>query len=637
MNKHLFLLTLSPVQSFISQARKTHDLWAGSRILSELMKHAAELLHNRGGNLIYPANFDGDSLPNRILVAFAAATPEQLAKLGEDVEKHLRGTFEHIAADAFKKACGNREKPPGFDKQIRQHLDIRWLVYPRSADYKKDYAELTALAAAMKNTRTFAQFGGGNGEQGRKCSLDGQRNALVYRPRPDNSTPAYIQTDAISKKHARLQPGEGLSAVSLCKRYYRAEDSFPGTAEVTLMDYIAGLKGKDQTLRALFGKDFDEQLFFEENLTQDYFRKQGLDTNQLATAKTLQKELPKPPTSYYALLAFDGDSMGTWLSGGKGDLDKTRLREFHQVLSEKLAQFAHYAANYLQKPYGKAVYAGGDDFLGFINLAALFPVLKELRNKFKLEVATPLRQQFNLTQELTFSAGVVVAHYKTPLHAVLKYARDAEHAAKQIRDTKDALALRVVKRSGEGNQAILPWYYASTDSATAPPELVEGKGTDSATAPPEPVEGKGTDSATAPPEPVEGGASTGSATDLFMPDELAKVIDDLRDGFSDTFARRLAAQFATHIPVNEREPKYTDKAMFLSELKRLSARAAPDENKKDRVKKLNATMHCLLHASRELYGCLPADDDIKPKALDNFLQALHIAVFLERQAKKGEQ
>ncbi len=34
MNNHLFLFTLGPVQSFIAQARKTQDLYAGSETLS---------------------------------------------------------------------------------------------------------------------------------------------------------------------------------------------------------------------------------------------------------------------------------------------------------------------------------------------------------------------------------------------------------------------------------------------------------------------------------------------------------------------------------------------------------------------------------------------------------------------------
>jgi len=36
-NQYLFLFTIGPVQSFIAQARKTRDLYAGSAILGEII------------------------------------------------------------------------------------------------------------------------------------------------------------------------------------------------------------------------------------------------------------------------------------------------------------------------------------------------------------------------------------------------------------------------------------------------------------------------------------------------------------------------------------------------------------------------------------------------------------------------
>jgi len=61
---------------------------------------------------------------------------------------------------------------------------------------------------------------------------------------------------------------------------------------------------------------------------------------------------------------------------------KGNLKEFHKKLSEKLLDFGKWATDYLTAPLGKTVYAGGDDFLGFVNLKHLFSVMKELRSKF---------------------------------------------------------------------------------------------------------------------------------------------------------------------------------------------------------------------------------------------------------------
>ncbi|MCU0733383.1 MAG: hypothetical protein MUE84_17610, partial [Hyphomonas sp.] len=61
MTRWLVQLSFGPVQSFISAARRSRDLWAGSRILSEIVRGSAQALktsaNGRDGNtLIYPVD-----------------------------------------------------------------------------------------------------------------------------------------------------------------------------------------------------------------------------------------------------------------------------------------------------------------------------------------------------------------------------------------------------------------------------------------------------------------------------------------------------------------------------------------------------------------------------------------------------
>jgi CRISPR-associated protein Cmr2 len=60
---------------------------------------------------------------------------------------------------------------------------------------------------------------------------------------------------------------------------------------------------------------------------------------------------------------------------------------------------------------------------------------------------------------MSFSAGVAVTHYKTPLSFVLNEARKAEKRAKS-KDAggRNAIAVTVLKRSGEVHQSHLKWY-----------------------------------------------------------------------------------------------------------------------------------------------------------------------------------
>jgi CRISPR-associated protein Cmr2 len=147
------------------------------------------------------------------------------------------------------------------------------------------------------------------------------------------------------------------------------------------------------------------------------------------------------------VIVFDADDMGKKLSA----CDSI---EKHKELSRKLSEYAEWAREYVDKGRGKTIYAGGDDFMGLLNLTTLFESIEGLRKKFG--------EQFQ-AEQLTFSAGIAIAHYKAPLGEVLSYARKMEHKAKE-QDKKNAFGVAVMKHSGEIHETVLPWqnYLASS-------------------------------------------------------------------------------------------------------------------------------------------------------------------------------
>ncbi|MER3473978.1 MAG: hypothetical protein C4335_08075 [Armatimonadota bacterium] len=56
MSEYLFSISIGPVQEFISAARRTADLRAGSQLLQDIGMHPAEAIDSRGGSLIFPAD-----------------------------------------------------------------------------------------------------------------------------------------------------------------------------------------------------------------------------------------------------------------------------------------------------------------------------------------------------------------------------------------------------------------------------------------------------------------------------------------------------------------------------------------------------------------------------------------------------
>jgi len=639
MNTHLFLFTLSPVQSFIAQARKTQDLYAGSAILSCLVKAGIAAFKQEFAaqehKLIFPGDDTERSLPNRFIGKIAAHTlsDKELRDKAEDIQASIKKQFTDIANEALEKAV--TIAPPGFAEQIEAHLEIFWAFEEIKQDdeYATAFKSLEGLSQAIKNVRPFEQFAyqeqaGVYGEVGRKCGMDGINNALFYRPADTTGNsagpPAYLVQGAKKLPGFTLNPGEGLSAVSLVKRFYlnegTFEGTFPSTAEIALMHDEENLPEKEKEMfkcyKLLFNKkklpeacinmfrndwisrvrltnpekidnwneQFDYHMLFEENLTT----KTIPDLSQLDLVRALHGDLKNHfKTKYYAVVLFDGDQMGKWLSG-ENNITKQNLEDFHGKLSGLLSQFSHIAYQSIDRSHhnGHAVYAGGDDFLGFVNVHALFKVIAKLRQGFHDTINTGTRDFKKANEHLTFSAGIVIAHYKTPFSEVLKKARAMEKKAKK-EGKRNAFGIATLKHSGEVQEAIFKW-----DQIDANPE----------------------------------GCSNWMALET-----IVQELDKEEGHFSNSFIQNLTNEFYQltgadlhDIDDKNRMAEHLENAL-LFEIKRLVHRSlykeetpAKDEERKT---KLTEAVQALWQQARH------------PKAR-NFIHALHIADFITRKTKK---
>lgn len=461
MNQYLFLFTISPVQSFIAQARKTRDLYNGSRLLTNLIVYALQEIEP--AEPIFPKK-GLESYPNRFIAIIQKENDAEMKKFGDELKSKVQAKFKEFALFSVKDIkIDVSALPDNFYAQIRNHLSIQWVAIPyNNKNYKEQFKEIESLLGAVKNVCEFEQLE----ETGRKCSLCGERNVLFYNGNNHN----YFQPNVIKVNNAELQKGEGLCAVCFTKRFYQRKE-FPSTAEIALKDSISKLQKKDlfENYKNALKGNFDYQLLFEENLSKKYFEKQNIDENLLESAKeefkklksALKKENLKL-TPYYAVVMFDGDSMGKWLSGTNLK-DGVKLFDFHKKLTESLGKFAEQTKNIVTEENGKIVYAGGEDFLAFVNLNHLFDVLRELRLDFDKLVNQSISEFKKDNTNLTFSAGIIIAHYKMPLSEVLNWARKLEKEAKDIDDNKNGFAIAGMKHSGEINQTVQKWGEIGTE------------------------------------------------------------------------------------------------------------------------------------------------------------------------------
>ncbi len=124
----LLIFTFSPVQSFISSAKKTKDLFAGSYLLSFLTKTVlTELEKQLKGNLIkvYPQVEESEkdyysltvgNYPNRFVVVLKDKTPEEVKEIMKTVKSSFRKELLTLASNTcnlfVEKALKDAERCP---------------------------------------------------------------------------------------------------------------------------------------------------------------------------------------------------------------------------------------------------------------------------------------------------------------------------------------------------------------------------------------------------------------------------------------------------------------------------------------------------------------------------------------------
>jgi CRISPR-associated protein Cmr2 len=189
--------------------------------------------------------------------------------------------------------------------------------------------------------------------------------------------------------------------------------------------------------------------------------------------KSTKPVIPALP-KYYAILFFDGDNMGKWLSGG---MENTISPEKHKELSANLRRFStdlesvksetgqpKNVYQIVEKEHlGKIVYSGGDDVVAFVVLEDCLDVALQIRQEFQKWMKAAGCEP--TAKEPTGSLGMAIAHHQMNLQQVLQEARGAEHYAKEGLN-RDAFSIALLKRSGEHSTTGTHWFLHSDEIST---------------------------------------------------------------------------------------------------------------------------------------------------------------------------
>ncbi len=464
MTDAILIFTFSPIQSFISEARRAADLYAGSKILSQLANAAGKAIGET--NLIFPANLDASDTPNKLVARVPFEQAEQIADAAK--KELLKKWKDDIAKSARDELAKYDPKPNGiwdtiWNRQIDRVWEIYWAACMIEGDaYSAAYKQAGRALDAVKRTRAFEQAE----EDGLKDTLSGRRSALRVA---GTDAKAYwksiSQSNHLNPSQLRPDGKERLDALGAVKRFCKIADAenFASVSMVATKEYVEKATSAlafppfrtavEQLLREEIYRvrndvlwPYDGDLFFSETLTaerlKDSYGLQQPDPHRLEQAqralKKLHDEIGKP-SPYYAIIQLDGDSMGE-------AIDRCEDAEQHQAFSESLADFAKQVRDdIVEKHHGTLIYNGGDDVLALAPLSQALPLARALADAFSKTVTG-----------CHASAGIAIAHHLYPLDVALNAARRAEKMAKGV-DGKNAVCVRALKRSGETLEARSSW------------------------------------------------------------------------------------------------------------------------------------------------------------------------------------
>lgn len=490
MTRWLVQLSFGPVQSFISAARRSRDLWAGSRILSEIVRGSAQALktsaNGRDGNtLIYPVDRlvrssdaseaePSGNLSNEILAIVHAEDVDALRRLIEDAQQAGRAVLDSIAMREMPK--WQSALPPGelrddfWNAQVPQTFTFNaaWARFDNDDDYPRCVKDVKRMMAARKSSATFRPHPcpADLAHEGLpKSSLDGVNESVL--PEPDKRGKATRRFD--------LGEGEQLDALGCIKRSYGKSEKFTSLPRLaahpwfevigaertrSLSDAYESLMGHDIATRcegnagtyAAF--PYDADLLFGGALERAIAEAKRDNNAELQSAlaelgKRLN-DIDTRPNPYVALLYADGDRMGRFLGVATTDTQHSRI-------SQAIAAFSDDVPGIARNHKAHAIYHGGDDVMIACTLPGAIECARELAQGFAKHMQALAMDLAKAGIQVppedipTLRVGIAIGHIMDPMNFLRENAKQAEQLAKHGTDGKghgNALGIRLHLRSG---------------------------------------------------------------------------------------------------------------------------------------------------------------------------------------------
>ena len=226
--KNYFHFTLGPVQSFVAQARRTRDFWAGSFLLSWLSSIAMLSVEKQGGRILFPTpdeHFKNallkkgrvkpkqGNVPNRFMAEISEKEKFDPENITQSVQGAWKALSELIWEKDLKKITSlSIQTRVIWDRQIGNFWNIEWVLV--------DDKFQTDVLDRLKHWRTYLP----PDEPGIKCMMMDGWQELSGAPSPiGQEGRAFwdkLRKSGTSGMDSDLREGEMLCAMGFIKRRF---------------------------------------------------------------------------------------------------------------------------------------------------------------------------------------------------------------------------------------------------------------------------------------------------------------------------------------------------------------------------------------------------------------------------------
>jgi CRISPR-associated protein Cmr2 len=514
MTAQYFHFTLGPVQSFVAQARRTRDFWAGSFLLSWLSAVAMQTVQKQGGEIIFPkvSNNYLDWLEHK----GQGAPPQQggvpnrfkggLAKVPVDfnpdlVTASIQKAWTELANLVWQQDLTHAPSITReiWDRQVKSFWEISWAVSDSEAE--------SNLLGRRKNWRTYLP----PQEAGVKCMMmDGWQELSGIATPNAKGLKLFWDNLRQTSRHGMatdLRDSEYLCAIAFIKRRFahcfenlKAEMpagwmlygwdvnvAVPSVAYMAAAPWLAKVlelapldeltkfhdiasrlteqtynehKTNLKCIKSVIDKQKDKLLFWKlKSLDGNVFFEAALDNKNIyenqtlaQTVRTKLKDLRKSVSeqNLEPVSPFYAVLMMDGDSLGSHMSDSSK----QQNISKGLEAFTNGVQAIVDEYSGFLIYAGGDDVLALLPLEWALNCAKALRDHYL--------KCFAAWDEIntTLSGAIEYAHIRMPLGKVLSDAHQLLDDIAKEQTGRDAIAVRVWKPGGQHLEWAMPWEVA---------------------------------------------------------------------------------------------------------------------------------------------------------------------------------